>query len=207
MDKLFGYSDQSPSRGHQRCPIQCSCEAAARATCVCQASKTCVSEAFCPNFQPRAHARLTGLTKLKGASSRTSLLNRVAVARPVNYLNIALLWPQRLGSTRLPRVASPLFVAVIPDPRAARSLRFSPVRTVDGYHPSTPLSDLVHLTSALVQVLTHAARAAAKQLNGGRVRLPDVAWPAARSAALWAFCRRQNAQRGVSRTAAAREGL
>ena len=27
------------------------------------------------------------------------------------------------------------FVAVIPDPRAARSLRFSP-RTVDGYHPS-----------------------------------------------------------------------
>ena len=22
--------------------------------------------------------------------------------------------------------------------------------------------------------------------------LPDVAWPAARSAALWAFCRRQN---------------
>ena len=28
-------------------------------------------------------------------------------------------------------------VAVIPDPRAARSLRFSPSeRTVDGYHPS-----------------------------------------------------------------------
>ena len=23
----------------------------------------CVSEAFCPNIQPRAHARLTGLTK------------------------------------------------------------------------------------------------------------------------------------------------
>ena len=26
--------------------------------------------------------------------------------------------------------------------------------------------------------------------------LPDVAWPAARSAALWAFCRRQNAPEG-----------
>ena len=25
-------------------------------------SATCVSEAFCPNIQPRAHARLTGLT-------------------------------------------------------------------------------------------------------------------------------------------------
>ena len=50
----------------------------ARSTCLaCQASKTafrsrcarpggtlqtCVSEAFCPNIQPRAHARLTGLT-------------------------------------------------------------------------------------------------------------------------------------------------
>ena len=37
----------------------------------------------------------------------------------------------------------PKFVAVIPDPRAARaraarSLRFSPARTVDGYHPSSP---------------------------------------------------------------------
>ena len=33
-------------------------------------------------------------------------------------------------------------VAVIPDPRAARSLRFSPSengRTVDGYHPSTDI--------------------------------------------------------------------
>ena len=28
------------------------------------------------------------------------------------------------------------------------------------------------------------------------VALPDVAWPAARSAALWAFCRRQNAPEG-----------
>ena len=27
----------------------------------------------------------------------------------------------------------------------------------------------------------------------GRKVLPDVAWPAARSAALWAFCQRQNA--------------
>ena len=26
--------------------------------------------------------------------------------------------------------------------------------------------------------------------------LPDVAWPAARSAALWAFCQRQNAPEG-----------
>ena len=28
--------------------------------------------------------------------------------------------------------------------------------------------------------------------------LPDVAWPAARSAALWAFCRRQNAPEGLN---------
>ena len=32
----------------------------------------------------------------------------------------------------------PIVVAVIPDPRAARSLRFSFARTVNGYHPSTP---------------------------------------------------------------------
>ena len=34
----------------------------------CQASKTAFrgSEAFCPNIQPRAHARLTGLTRKKG---------------------------------------------------------------------------------------------------------------------------------------------
>ena len=46
------------------------------------------------------------------------------------------------------------------------------------------------------QVLTHAARATAKQpfqppLVAAR-RLPNVAWPAARSAALLAFCRRQH---------------
>ena len=35
-------------------------------------------------------------------------------------------------------ISSKPLVAVIPDPRAARSLRFSPSeRTVDGYHPST----------------------------------------------------------------------
>ena len=30
--------------------------------------------------------------------------------------------------------------------------------------------------------------------------LPDVTWPAARSAALWAFCRRQNAPEGQRET-------
>ena len=29
----------------------------------------CVSEAFCPNIQPRAHARLTGLTKYSSVST------------------------------------------------------------------------------------------------------------------------------------------
>ena len=28
----------------------------------------CVSEAFCPNIQPRAHARLTGLTTLRATA-------------------------------------------------------------------------------------------------------------------------------------------
>ena len=63
-----------------------------------------------------------------------------------------------------------IFVAVIPDPRAARS------------SPN--------------QVLKHGARAAAKQLNKPPRALPDVAWPAACSAALWAFSRRQNAPEG-----------
>ena len=29
---------------------------------MCERGATCVSEASCPNFEPRAHARLTGLT-------------------------------------------------------------------------------------------------------------------------------------------------
>ena len=36
---------------------------------------TCVSEASCPNFEPRAHARLTGLTT-RGAATRAALQPR-----------------------------------------------------------------------------------------------------------------------------------
>ena len=44
---------------------------------------------------------------------------------------------QVLRHARAARAAAKQLVAVIPDPRAARSLRFSPsARTVDGYHPS-----------------------------------------------------------------------
>ena len=41
----------------------------------------------------------------------------------------------------------------------------------------------------------NAQRAA---LRAAYPTLPDVAWPAARSAALWAFCRRQNAPEGCN---------
>ena len=40
-----------------------------------------------------------------------------------------------------------------------------------------------------------------------RVLLPDVAWPAARSAALWAFCRRQNAPEGAHLGRSVRQGF
>ena len=33
-----------------------------RSHCACPTGRYCVSEASCPNFEPRAHARLTGLT-------------------------------------------------------------------------------------------------------------------------------------------------
>ena len=52
------------------------------------------------------------------------------------------------NARRLPAFAKSVIVAVIPDPRAARSLRFSRfnfARTVDGYHPSK----LVTLNRAL----------------------------------------------------------
>ena len=72
-----------------------------------------MSEASCPNFQPRAHAGLTGLT------SRGDTITR-------------------------------------PDPRAARSLRFSPLllfaRTVDGYHPSKPWQPLLSLHNPVARL-------------------------------------------------------
>ena len=44
---------------------------------------TCVSEAFCPNIQPRAHARLTGLTK-------TSVTPNVGGSHPITSASRAL---------------------------------------------------------------------------------------------------------------------
>ena len=46
------------------------------------------------------------------------------------------------------------FVAVIPDPRAARSSRFSPTaRTVDGYHPSSAASSISMLPDSLYDAI------------------------------------------------------
>ena len=47
------------------------------ATCVIY----CVSEASCPNFEPRAHARLTGLTTRLGEHTRGKNAERTAQVR------------------------------------------------------------------------------------------------------------------------------
>ena len=67
----FSYSDQSPSRA-PRAATMTSVRTAATIvkparlhfarTARALRDATCVSEASCPNFEPRAHARLTGLT-------------------------------------------------------------------------------------------------------------------------------------------------
>ena len=70
----------------------------------CQASKTafrshcarptgrytCVSEASCPNFEPRAHARLTGLTS-EAAAPRRARSDQLKLNRPKRLPDVA--WP------------------------------------------------------------------------------------------------------------------
>ena len=78
-------------------------------------------------LQPTAYRHIVHLTRcLRTLRARRALV-RVSVS------HIASRAPQLLLRVRQ---FDPRVVAVIPDPRAARSLRFARSRTVDGYHPS-----------------------------------------------------------------------